>query len=74
MEAELAEIAKIKADTLASVGADFDNLDINKDGMVSREELKSVTISPGAGSTADSETIDGFFKQFDTTGDGKVSR
>ena len=62
MDAEIAEIAKIKAETLVSVGAEFDNLDTNKDGSVDRKDLKCISISPGGGATADSETIDDFFK------------
>ena len=54
MDAEIAEIAKIKAETLVSVGAEFDNLDTNKDGSVDRKDLKCIAISPGGGATADS--------------------
>ena len=42
MEEGLAEVARIRAETLENVGREYDQLDINGDGEVDREELKTV--------------------------------
>ena len=74
MEEGLAEVARIRAETLENVAKEFDQLDLDGNGMVDREELVEVAKRSGDSSGVDSETLNGFFGQFDANGDGKVTK
>ena len=47
MEEGLAEVARIRAETLENVAKEFDQLDLDGNGMVDREELVEVAKRSG---------------------------
>ena len=73
-EATLAEVARIRGETLAQCGAEYDQLDTNGDGSVDRAELVALAATKGAEKNINEAQLEEFFTNFDANGDGKVSR
>ena len=69
-----AQIDQIRAETIASVSVQYDELDTNKDGSVDREELIAIARAQGGSHNIDEAQLNDFFTQFDANGDGKVSK
>ena len=63
-------MAKLSADQLAELRKAFDVMDANKDGVVTKEELKNLL--KGLGEDVTDEVVDEMIKVADTNGDGKI--
>ena len=61
----------LSADQLAELKKAFDVMDANKDGVVTRDELK--TLLKGLGEEVTDEVVDEMIKIADENGDGKVN-
>lgn len=61
-----------RADFQAAQKAQFDRLDANHDGIVTKDEL-TAAISERMGGTPPAPMIDMMFKRLDTDGDGKAT-
>ena len=62
---------KLNADQIAELKKAFDVMDTNKDGEVTKEELK--TLLSGLGEDVTDEIVDEMITIADTNGDGKVN-
>ena len=62
---------KLNADQIAELKKAFDVMDTNKDGEVTKEELK--TLLSGLGEDVTDEIVDEMIAIADTNGDGKVN-
>ena len=63
-------MSKLSADQLAELRKAFDVMDANKDGVVTKEELK--TLLKGLGEDVTDDVVDEMIKVADTNGDGKI--
>ena len=61
---------KLSADQIAELKKAFDVMDANKDGFVTKDELKSLL--KGLGEDVTDEVVDEMISIADTNGDGKV--
>ena len=62
--------AKLTADQVAELRKAFDVMDANKDGVVTKEELKNLL--KGLGEDVTDEVVDEMIAIADTNNDGKV--
>lgn len=65
--AAFADSAPVGADEEAELRAEFDAMDLDKDGLIDRRELSQMEDAPEEGD------IDEFIMSFDQDGDGKIS-
>ena len=61
---------KLSADQVAELRKAFDVMDANKDGFVTKDELKNLL--KGLGEDVTDEVVDEMISIADTNGDGKV--
>ena len=73
LEAGLAEVARVREETLQQVSVEFDRLDADGSGAVDRAELIEVS-KKQAGERVSEEKLNEFFSSFDANNDGKVTR
>ena len=66
------KIAAAREKALASAEASFNQLDLNGDGEVDKQEVKKLAMEGGTVAGADEAKIKEFFETFDTDGDGKI--
>ena len=64
-------MSKLSADQIAELRKAVDVMDENKDGQVTREELKKLL--SGLGEEVSDEVVDEMIKIADDNGDGKVN-
>jgi calcium-dependent protein kinase len=69
-EAELAKFSNLSSEDFDYVKADFDDLDADKSGSVSFEEVKAYLASDGGISEHECEE---YMKQYDLDGDGVIT-
>mmetsp|Transcript_4577 Transcript_4577/g.11803 ORF Transcript_4577/g.11803 Transcript_4577/m.11803 type:complete len:100 (+) Transcript_4577:23-322(+) len=65
--AAFADSAPVGADEEAELRAEFDAMDLDKDGLIDRRELSQMDDAP------EESDIDEFIMSFDQDGDGKIS-
>lgn len=70
----LSEDDRLRAETIESLMRFYDSLDINGDGIISYKELQANALNMGEASGLDTNFINDFFAQYDSNGDGKVSK
>ena len=70
----LSEDDRLRAETIESLMRFYDSLDINGDGIISYKELQANALNMGEASGLDTNFINDFFSQYDSNGDGKVSK
>ena len=63
-------MAKLSAEQIAELRKAFDVMDANKDGVVTKEELKNLL--KGLGQDVTDKTVDDMIALIDTNNDGKV--
>ena len=63
-------MAKLSAEQIAQLRKAFDVMDANKDGVVTKEELKNLL--KGLGQDVTDKTVDDMIAIIDTNNDGKV--
>ena len=63
-------MSKLSADQIAELRKAFDVMDANKDGVVTKEELKNLL--KGLGEDVTDEVVDEMIAIADTNNDGKV--
>ena len=63
-------MSKLSADQIAELKKAFDVMDANKDGVVTKEELKNLL--KGLGEDVTDEVVDEMIAIADTNNDGKV--
>mgnify|MGYP003867409121 FL=1 len=63
-------MSKLSAEQIAELKKAFDVMDANKDGVVTKDELK--TLLKGLGEEVTDEVVDEMIKIADENGDGKI--
>ena len=63
-------MTKLNADQISELRKAFDVMDANKDGVVTKDELK--TLLSGLGEDVTDEVVDEMIKIADENGDGKI--
>ena len=63
-------MSKLSAEQIAELKKAFDVMDANKDGVVTKDELKSLL--KGLGEEVTDEVVDEMIKIADENGDGKI--
>lgn len=70
-EIDKTEVASIKAEALKAVALEFDRLDLNGDGVLTKDELEPILTTPTHGLNGKMAM---FLKVFDADGDGSISK